>query len=201
MFLLGVSAVIYVLGALSPELDRTLFREGALFPALVRDGEWYRLLSAAFLHAGLYHILFNMWALWILGPGIEREVGGVPFAGLYVASALVGSVAYVAAGSTVPAVGASGAVFGLFGAWLASAWKRRDTAAGRANLQSIGILLGINLLLPFVVDGIAWEAHIGGLVAGFAIAFAWAAWGRDVRTRSIVAFAVAAAGLTLGLVL
>lgn len=201
LFLLVASAVVYVLGALSPELERTIFDNGALFPALVRDGDWYRLVSSAFLHAGLYHILFNMWALWILGPGIEREVGSVPFAGLYLASAMVGSVAYVLAESSTPAVGASGAVFGLFGAWLASAWKRRSTPAGRANLQSIGIILGLNLMLPFVVEGIAWEAHVGGLLAGFAIAFAWTTWGRDVRTRSILAFAVAALGLAIGILL
>jgi membrane associated rhomboid family serine protease len=146
------------------------------------------------------HILFNMWALYILGPGIERQVGSAPFAGLYLASALLGSVAYVAFNSG-PAVGASGAVFGLFGAWLASAWKSRNSVAGRAQLQSIGIILGINLLLPLAVPRIAWEAHVGGLIAGFLIAFAWTQIARDERTRSAIAFGVAAVALVLGILI
>jgi membrane associated rhomboid family serine protease len=198
MFLLASSVVVYILGAVSGELNNTLFRNFALLPSAVADGEWWRLVTTAFLHSGTMHILFNMYALYLLGPGVERQVGSRSFAGLYLASALLGSVAY-AAFNTGPAVGASGAVFGLFGAWLASAWKGRNTAAGRAQLQSIGVILGINLLLPLAVPRIAWEAHVGGLVAGFLIAFLWTQVARDERTRSAIAFGVAAAALVLGI--
>jgi len=198
MFLLVSSVVVYILGAVSGELNNTLFRNFALLPSAVADGEWWRLATTAFLHSGTMHILFNMYALYLLGPGVERQVGSRSFAGLYLASALLGSVAY-AAFNTGPAVGASGAVFGLFGAWLASAWKSRNTSAGRAQLQSIGVILGINLLLPLAVPRIAWEAHVGGLVAGFLIAFLWTQVARDERTRSAIAFGVAAAALVLGI--
>jgi len=198
MFLLASSVIVYILGAVSGELNDTLFRNFALFPSAVADGEWWRLVTTAFLHSGTMHILFNMYALYLLGPAIERQVGSLPFAGLYLASALAGSVAYAAFNSG-PAVGASGAVFGLFGAWLASAWKGRNTAGGRAQLQSIGIILGINLLLPLAVPRIAWEAHVGGLVAGFLIAFLWTQVARDERTRSAIAFGVAAVALVLGI--
>jgi membrane associated rhomboid family serine protease len=198
MFLLASSVVVYILGAVSGELNNTLFRNFALLPSAVADGEWWRLVTTAFLHSGTMHILFNMYALYLLGPGVERQVGSRSFAGLYLASALLGSVAYAAFNSG-PAVGASGAVFGLFGAWLASAWKSRNTAAGRAQLQSIGIIVGINLLLPLAVPRIAWEAHVGGLVAGFLIAFLWTQVARDERTRSAIAFGVAAAALVLGI--
>jgi membrane associated rhomboid family serine protease len=200
MFLMASSVIVYVLGAFSPELNRVIFDNFALWPADVQNGSWWLLATTAFLHSGVMHILFNMWALYVLGPGIERQVGSAPFAGLYLASALMGSVAYVAFNSG-PAVGASGAVFGLFGAWLASAWKTRNSVAGRAQLQSIGVILGINLLLPLAVPRIAWEAHVGGLIAGFVIAFAWTQFARDERTRSVIAFGVAAVALVLGILL
>jgi len=199
MFLMAGSVIVYILGALSPELNNRIFDNFALWPGDVKSGSWWLLATTAFLHSGLMHILFNMWALYVLGPGIERQVGSAPFAGLYLASALLGSVAYVAFNSG-PAVGASGAVFGLFGAWLASAWKARNSLAGRAQLQSIGVILGINLLLPLAVPRIAWEAHVGGLVAGFLIAFAWTQIARDEKARSAIAFGVAAIALVLGIV-
>ncbi len=193
-----ISVGIYVLGI--GGLEDTLFRNGQLAPEAVReDGEWYRLLSSAFLHAGGLHILFNMVALYFLGPSIEREVGALSFTGLYVASALLGSSAYVLLAENRPAVGASGAVFGLFGAWLLSAWKRRHTALGRANLQSIGAILAINLLLPLARPGIAWEAHLGGLIAGFAIAYAWTTVARTPQARVLVTVLVSAVALALGI--
>ncbi len=196
--ILVVSVGIYVLGV--GGLDESLFRNGQLSPRAVANGEWYRLLSSAFLHAGGFHILFNMVALYFLGPGIEREVGSASFAGLYLASALLGSATYVLLAENAPAVGASGAVFGLFGAWLLSAWKRRHTAMGRANLQSMGIIVGINLLLPFARSGIAWEAHVGGLAAGLVIAFAWIKFGSSPRARVLTTLAVASIALALGIV-
>lgn len=199
MFLMGSSILVYVLGALSPQLNNTIFENFALWPQDVQNGSWWLLITTAFLHSGLMHIMFNMWALYILGPGIERQVGSLPFAGLYLASALLGSVAYVAFNSG-PAVGASGAVFGLFGAWLASSWRARHSVAGRSQLQSIGVILGINLLLPLAVPRIAWEAHVGGLVAGFVIAYAWTRLAKDERARSIIAFGVAAVALVLGMI-
>ncbi len=200
MFLLASSVIVYILGALSPELNNTIFENFALWPRDVQSGEWWLLGTTAFLHSGTMHILFNMYALYLLGPGIERQVGSRPFAGLYLASALLGSVAYVVF-NTGPAVGASGAVFGLFGAWLASSWQSRHTAAGQAQLRSIGVIVGINLLLPLAVPQIAWEAHVGGLLAGFLIAFLWTRIARDERTRSVIAFAVAAAALVLGILI
>ena len=195
--ILIISVGIYILGV--GGLDDWLFRNAQLDPPLVRDGEWYRLLSSAFLHAGGLHILFNMIALYFVGPGIERDVGSAPFAGLYLASALLGSSAYVLLAENAPAVGASGAVFGLFGAWLVSAWRRRHTAMGRANLQSMGAIVGINLLLPFARSGIAWQAHVGGLAAGVVIALAWTRFGKTGRIRLLTTVAVSAIALVLGI--
>jgi membrane associated rhomboid family serine protease len=200
MVILGLCVAVFAVGFLSPELNRTLFLEGAQFNQAVAAGETYRLFTAAFLHAGMMHILFNMWALYLFGPPLEREVGSVPFAGLYAASALAGAAAYFVAGAPNPAVGASGAIFGLFGAWLAASFRNRHTAAGRAGLRQLLVLLGINLALPLIAPAIAWEAHLGGLIAGFAIMAAWVPLGRRPRpalTRTVVAAALAVAALAL----
>lgn len=200
MGILAVAVGIFVLTALSSDLRLDLFRQFQLRAANVADGEWYRLITHAFLHDGLIHIGFNMYALYLLGPAIERRVGSVPFAGLYTASALSGAAAYVSIGGGRPAVGASGAIFGLFGAWLASAWSQRHTAHGQANLRGIGVILGLNLLLPLIIPNIAWEAHVGGLVAGFIVAFAWTKLPQTERPRSAFAWGLAVAAFALGIV-
>ncbi|MFQ5947384.1 MAG: rhomboid family intramembrane serine protease [Acidimicrobiia bacterium] len=195
MALLAVNIGVFILGRLDPELGGRFFVEGSMFNPAVAEGEWYRLFTSAFLHANFAHVLFNMYALYLFGPALERRAGSVPFAALYLASALAGSAVYFARGSAVPAVGASGAIFGLFGALLATLYKQRHTAAGRALFNQLAILLLINLSLPFVIRNIAWEAHLGGLVAGIVIAAAWervAVGGPDVaRIRTAIPASVA----------
>ncbi|MDX1689999.1 MAG: rhomboid family intramembrane serine protease [Acidimicrobiia bacterium] len=182
--LIAVNVGIFLLGLASTELDRELFLGGAQFNETVRvsrtdivlgiaGGEWWRALSAMFLHGSITHVLFNMWALWLFGPVLERRFGTAAFATLYVASGLSGSAAYYLLGGPIPAVGASGAIFGLFGALLAASFRQRHTVAGRAVFSQLGLLLAINLALPLFVPNIAWQAHMGGLVAGAAIAFGW----------------------------
>ena len=140
----------------------------------VSAGEWWRVITATFLHStgSIVHILFNMYALYLFGPYIERQAGTVRFVALYLASAVAGGVAfqYLAEGA---AVGASGAIFGLFGAVLVGTYPLRHTPAGAARFRQLLLLLAINLALPLLVRGIAWEAHVGGLVAGMLIVLAW----------------------------
>ena len=134
-----------------------------------------------------------MWALWVLGPQIERSVGPIPFLGLYVASAGVGGLFYFLMVPEGAAVGASGAVFGLFGFWLSTALAQRKTMRGRAILSQIGFLLIINALLPLMIPAIAWQAHLGGVIAGFVIAEAWRRikGPRAAVMRSLVAWGLA----------
>lgn len=196
---IGLAVGFWLLSMLG--LRQNLYELFAQANFLVADGEWWRIFSPILLHApGFTHILFNMWALWVLGPQIERGVGTGPFVGLYLASAGVGGAfMYVLGGLDAPiAVGASGAIFGLFGVWFNWAVRRRNTAQGRFLLRQIGFLLLLNAALPFIIRNIAWEAHLGGLIAGFVIGELWS---RARNETARIAITVAIAGLAVAAVL
>lgn len=170
---IAVAVVFFVLTEFAG-MRLTLFERLAQVNGLVGAGEWWRIFTPVLLHASITHILFNMWALWVLGPQVERGVGTWPFVGAYLASAGVGGAfAFAMGGPLDVAVGASGAIFGLFGIWLNWAVRRRNTAYGRALLRQIGFLLLLNAALPVLIPNIAWEAHLGGLIAGFVIGELW----------------------------
>jgi membrane associated rhomboid family serine protease len=197
--IIGAAVAVFVLGMVSRDALEVLFVLGAQANQAVAAGQWYRLGTAAFLHADLMHILFNMWALSLFGPPLERDAGSGPFAAMYAASALAGGAAFYVLGDPGGvAVGASGAIFGLFGAWLAGFWRHRHTAAGRAGLNQLLLLLGINAALPLLIPRIAWQAHLGGFLAGILIATVWGSLARSGRgpwARVVVALVVAAAAL------
>ncbi|MEU6713870.1 rhomboid family intramembrane serine protease [Nonomuraea sp. NPDC046802] len=139
--------------------------------------QYYRLISAAFVHGGLLHILFNCWALYAVGPQLERAFGHVRFLALYLISALGGSVLglWLDALNT-PTVGASGAIFGLFGAMF--------VMGRRLNLdvRGIAVLIIINLAITFLASGISWTGHIGGLITGTLLSGALAYAPKNNRT-------------------
>jgi membrane associated rhomboid family serine protease len=172
--LIAVCAGAFALTLVSSDVGRLLYAYGAQANGAVDAGQWWRLLTAAFLHQGLLHIGFNMWALYVFGPALEQRVGSLPFAALYLSAAVAGGALFFLLGTGV-AVGASGAIFGLFGAWLAVFTRGRNTVAGRAVFQQLLTLLVINLALPLVMPNIAWQAHVGGLVTGFVVSVAWLA--------------------------
>ena len=141
----------------------------------VAHDQWYRLITSAFLHEpglsgfGPAHIIFNMWALILVGPALEKLLGRVRFLTVYLVSAVGGSVMFYLIGPTnVEALGASGAIFGLFGAWF--------VVARRLRLDSrwIVTIIVLNLVLGFTVHGIAWQAHVGGILAGGLLTAAYA---------------------------
>ena len=140
-----------------------LARTGAGELVGVAEGEWYRIVTGGFLHASLPHIGFNMFALWILGKQLEPVIGGVRFALVYVASLLGGSLGVLLLDPNALTVGASGAVFGLFGFAFAA-----QRARGINPMQSgLGAILAINLAFTFLVPNISIGGHLGGLIAGY----------------------------------
>lgn len=172
--IIAITVAIFVVSLVAPQAEAELFQRLAMANFLVEDGEWWRTLTVTLLHGGIAHIFFNMYALYIFGPRLEQQVGSLPFAALWLASAAGGSAASFFFGEpNQVAVGASGAIFGLFGAWIYVAWVRRDTPAGRAQLTTFGWLLAINLALPLFIPNIDWRAHLGGLLTGMLVAALW----------------------------
>ena len=146
---------------------RVLVRFGAQATPLLEDGELWRLFTSMFLHIGLVHLLANMWALVIFGPLFERIVGRVRYVALYLASGLAGSAAtalFVSPRSV--SAGASGAIFGLLGAFAVLGFRLRDTELGSTWTRHALVLIGLNVVLGLTVPSIGLEAHLGGLVAG-----------------------------------
>jgi membrane associated rhomboid family serine protease len=170
-----------------------LFDLGALYAPAVVDGQYWRLFTAMFLHAGILHILFNMYALYLFGYLIENALGSLRFIGVYFVAGFVAmAVSFAFADPNVPAVGASGAIFALLGAWVAYNFRRRGSIQASYNLRWALMLIGLNLFLGFSIPNIDNYAHVGGLIAG--IAAGWFAEGfgpRNVRLAVQVAgFAV-----------
>ena len=156
--LIAVNVAVYVWEmATKPS---SILRFG-LIPTEVHHGEWYRLITSAFLHENIQHIAFNMFTLAIIGAPLEATLGKARFLALYLVSALGGSVAsYLLSSPNEIGIGASGAIFGLFGAYFVIARRHRwDTSA-------ILALIGINLFIGFTSTTIDWRDHLGGLVTG-----------------------------------
>jgi membrane associated rhomboid family serine protease len=166
-----------------------------MYPAGVAAGQWWRLLTSVFLHQAFLHLVFNMVALWIFGPVMERLLGRVRFLALYLLSGLAGSVAvYLLSAPFSFTLGASGAVFGLLGAALVVTVRRGYDASWLLGL------LGINLVITFTIGTISWQGHLGGLIGGLVLgaALAWAP--RRQRTLVHVAAFVAMFGLCVLLI-
>jgi membrane associated rhomboid family serine protease len=175
-----------------------LFDLGALDPIATAHGQYWRLFTAMFLHANLLHIAFNMWALYILGGPIESWFGRRRFVAIYFVSGFLASVTSFVFGPVQElGVGASGAIFGLLGAWLVYNYRRRSNPLAYANVRWAVTLIVINLVFSFSFQGIDWRAHVGGLVAGAATGFLAEGFGPR-ETRGVVAAAGFAGLLLIG---
>jgi membrane associated rhomboid family serine protease len=176
--LIAINVAMFVLDTAS----RTMQSELVLSSPAVAGGDLYRLLTSAFMHYGITHLLFNMYALFVVGPPLEVWLGRLRFGALYLLSALGGSVlVYLLSPLNAATAGASGAVFGLFGASF--------VVGKRLNLDVRWVigLIAINLAFTFVIpllggQNISWEGHIGGLVTGAVVAAAFAYAPRERRT-------------------
>ncbi|MBO1267970.1 rhomboid family intramembrane serine protease [Arthrobacter cavernae] len=190
--IIALCVVVYVLQWLIPK--DAVFQEFAFANAFAPTEPW-RMLTAAFLHSQdlLLHIVLNMYTLWIFGQALEPLLGRIRFLALYLLSAVGGSLGYLLLTPTFPlvgVVGASGAIFGLFGAMLVVQRHRGG------DTRQLWILIAINGVIGFMVPSIAWQAHLGGLVTG-ALSAAVIAYAPRGKNRSLLQ----AAGLVLVLVL
>ena len=173
--LAAINGLIFLAGYLSPRLEWELLLRGALIPEpVIFDGEVYRLFTAMFLHGSLPHVLFNTYAIFIVGQMVEPMFGRLRFLLIYLLGGLTGSAASLALGGLEGAsVGASGAVFAIFAAQGAHLYQHRGAYVNvRAQLRHMAILVGINLLIGFLpgsrIDN--W-GHIGGLIGGAILAW------------------------------
>ena len=156
-----------------------LFEATALFPPVVVVwDEWWRLLTSAFQHFGPVHLLLNMYMLWILGMGVERSIGHLRFLALYLVSAVGGSVAVMHFNPMALTAGASGAIFGLMGAYAIVAMSLR------LDVKGVAVLLALNIGVSFIVPGVSIAAHLGGLAAGAIAAVALVVLPRRLPARA-----------------
>ena len=208
--LVGINVVLFLVELAKPSLanDWGLLgyaRLSAGGPVQgIAAGQWYRLITSAFLPPatglgglGFLDILFNMWALIVVGPSLEQLLGRVRFLAVYLLSAIGGGVAFFLIGPYyVLALGASGAVFGLFGAWFVVARKLR------LDVRGIVTIIAINLAFSLIYRStIAWQDHVGGLIVGAATAAAFAYAPRKNRTAVQVSAALAILAIMIVLVI
>ncbi len=199
--LIGINVLVFAVGFFDPGLAQTIFSNGAMrgtpppfvadYPPTLAEGGYWRLLSAAFIHGGIIHILFNMYALSIFGPMLEQTLGRARFVAFYLTTAVASSaVVYLLSNPRVGTVGASGAVFALFGAAIVLSVRRR------MDPRPLLVLLAINAVLTFAIPNISWQGHLGGLVAGLLLGGALFYAPRPRRTLVQVA-AFGAAGVAV----
>lgn len=160
---------LYLLGNGSYDVE-TLLNFGAIHPLLVKSGEYYRLITCSFIHIGLLHLFFNMYALYVIGPQLESFYGKTKFLIIYLFSAFMGSMFSCLFTDAVSA-GASAAIFGLFGALIYFGYHYRAYLGSVIRSQIIPLLI-FNFSLGFMLDGIDISAHIGGLIGGVLMSMA-----------------------------
>ncbi|WP_246053275.1 rhomboid family intramembrane serine protease [Actinocorallia herbida] len=184
--LIAVNVAVFLLEYASNGVDR-FERAFSLWPYYVAvDGDYYRLVTSAFLHYGLPHLALNMWALWAVGQALELSLGRIRFATLYALSALGGAVlVYWASPILTPTAGASGAIFGLFGAIFVVSRRLR------MDIRPIALVIVVNLVFTFLPGfNISWQGHIGGLITGAVVAAVYVYAPRAKQTLIQAVFSV-----------
>jgi rhomboid protease GluP len=173
--ILAINVTVYIVmlasgvDIMKPTID-SLLNWGANFGPKTTSGEWWRLLTCTFVHIGIFHILLNMWVLWDAGNLVERLVGNVGFLLLYMISGVMGSLASLFWNPFVVSAGASGAVFGVYGALLGFLLRERGSIPREvlSRLRNSGLgFLAFNILFGMTQAWIDQAAHLGGLGAGF----------------------------------
>lgn len=172
--LIAVNIIVYLVTAFLSQsimdIDiETLVNLGAIYgPFTVLDSQWWRLLSAMFLHGGMTHLLMNMVSLYLIGRGVEAYFDTKSYIIIYIFAGILGFLASLYMHLESVGVGASGAIFGVFGALAGFFLAHREKIEShtKAFMKDFAIIIGINLVIGFAIPSVDMSAHIGGLVAG-----------------------------------
>lgn len=196
--LIALNVLVYVItisqGAGLNSPGGSLFNKWELVGPAVAQGDWWRLITSAFLHASVIHIAFNMYFLWFAGSAVEQALGRGRFLLVYFVSGLAGSAGALVFTPNTPTVGASGAIFGILGAALVLERQRNYVLGGSA----LGLVV-INLVLSFAISNISVGGHIGGLVGGVLCTLVLSKFGRSHAAYSRVGLWGIAGVLGVGL--
>jgi membrane associated rhomboid family serine protease len=200
---LAYVTLAFLTNPVSPD-DAQLHQHGWLLATEVSNGEPWRLLTSAFLHGGWLHLAFNTYAMLSIGPSLERSLGSVRMAALYIVSALGGSLAVCLVNAPrQPVLGGSGALFGMMGAVIALQMRASNSALGslqytglRRTLKMVALYLIVGMFVPFISN----TAHVGGLISGFGVTFLFMT-GTNALERWMPSWRVAFVALFAGLLL
>ena len=165
--IMGICFIMFLITGMGNDTG-VLIKYGANLDVLVKNGEYYRLLTSMFLHSGLLHLFFNMYALYIIGPQVESFFGKTKYLIIYLLSGISGSLLSVAFNVNTVSVGASGAIFGLFGALLYFGYNYRGYLGNVIKSQILPVVI-INLIFGFISTGVDVAGHIGGLIGGITV--------------------------------
>jgi rhomboid protease GluP len=188
-----LNLIVYIFSALFSQdiidMDmQTLVDMGALYgPLTVLKGEWWRLFTAMFLHAGMTHLLMNMFSLYLIGRGAEMYFDTKSYLSIYLFSGLLGGLVSLYMHPVSVGIGASGAIFGVFGALAGFFLAHREKIAShtKAFMKDFAIIIGINLVIGFSIPSVDVSAHLAGLVVGFVGGFALSKNPKWILTYSI----------------
>ncbi len=205
--ILAITVAVFAVGLVNSQARDWLFDNLSSWNFALANGEWWRLISSTLVHSYslIIHIGFNMYFLYMLGPALERQVGSAPFASLYLATAATGGLAgyYLGSGPRDASIGASGAIFGIVAVWMYAAYKSGHRGARMMANRQMLYLVGVGIVLPFFASGlnISWQGHLGGLLGGLAIGWAWGMAAPQSQnpklTRTVLAVALLAASIAV----
>ncbi len=190
----GVYLLELLLGGQLNGTGNTIYEHGVLAGPFIADGEWWRLMTSAFLHYGPVHLGLNMLVLWIIGPALEEYLGHGRYALLYLVSGLAGAAGALVWSPNALTVGASGAIWGIMGAALLLEARRIYVFGG----QALGLVV-FNLAITFLIPGISIGGHIGGLIGGAAAALAFTSLKRTPALATLSVVAVGALSVAVAL--
>ncbi|HWK22615.1 MAG TPA: rhomboid family intramembrane serine protease [Ureibacillus sp.] len=179
--IIAINFIVYII-TMIPNVGDTVFYTGMSVNYLIGEGQWWRVITSLFLHAGFMHVLFNMFSLFLFGPELEKIAGKARFVTIYALAGIFGNVAtFVTQDGMYASVGASGSIYGILGAFAALVYYTRRTMPQLK--QVIMPLIIISVIITFISPNINVAGHIGGLITGFLLGLSYFSPKNIIRWR------------------